>query len=648
MSENYIRMDSEKCVGCSACTRACPVDGANFAYMTQDHRMVVDINPERCIHCGACLAVCKHRVRYFCDDTQAFWQAMHSHSPMTLIVAPAVRSVFGKDWPRLLQWLRGQGIEQIYDVGLGADICTWAHLRLMKKQPAKLISQPCPAVTNYILKFKPKLLKNLSPVQSPMLCTAVYLRKYLHVSGKICALSPCVAKKDEFVRTGLIDYNVTFSALRDKLEEQHVRLSDVALPGGKQTFAFSGGEGAFGGLYPMPGGLRENLLLHAPSLRVVNSEGVPKVYDALAEYEKEPPQSLPDVFDVLSCEHGCNIGPASGSKQSMFGASSAMHGVEETLSRKHAKQQFHRFDRQLRLDDFLLTYQSQYVPERTVDSQECEAVFRQMGKFTEEARNYDCGACGYNTCQEMVRAICLGYTVIDGCMESKKYFIQLQKEKSEELAAKLQALSAEIQTVFDRLYEDLDKARADVHEINTLNQACGVSTEQLVQSVGSLEEQSGALTEAMSEIHQSVAGYAGMTKTIYAISQNTNLLSLNASVEAARAGTAGKGFAVVAQEVRRLALQSQETVSTVEENHQRIDSATNHVNGIIEEINMLAERLRLVSDQTTNSVQKTLEGGEAIVSTMNSITTMAQQVSTMLAEVSGAQACDTPLQIARS
>ena len=215
-----ILFDANKCVSCNSCIRACPTPEANKAVQTEDGRTVYNIDPDKCIRCGACVKDCSHGARTYEDDTAGFWNDVKGGKQVVLLVAPSIKVAFDGCWRNVLEFLRSNGVKDIYDVSFGADICTWAHIRYLQKNPGKkLISQPCPAIVNYMLKYCKEALPNLSPVQSPILCAAIYLRKYLGVNAKLAALTPCIAKQDEFRMTGVVDYNVTFQHLGQLLED---------------------------------------------------------------------------------------------------------------------------------------------------------------------------------------------------------------------------------------------------------------------------------------------------------------------------------------------------------------------------------------------------------------------------------------------
>ena len=200
---SIINVDIDKCVGCNACVRACPVGDANIARMDEEGKLKIMIDDEKCIKCGACIRACSHSARSYIDDTQRFLQDLANGQEIALIAAPSIKIAFDGNWRHALQWLSNPGIKKIYDVSFGADICTWAHLRYLEKNPGKkLISQPCAAVVNYVQRHKPDLFSNLSPIHSPMLCLAVYIKKVIGYRGKIAAISPCVAKIEEFRETG--------------------------------------------------------------------------------------------------------------------------------------------------------------------------------------------------------------------------------------------------------------------------------------------------------------------------------------------------------------------------------------------------------------------------------------------------------------
>ncbi|MBQ5334202.1 MAG: chemotaxis protein, partial [Oscillospiraceae bacterium] len=96
---------------------------------------------------------------------------------ITVLVAPAVKVAFRNNWRQVLDFIRKMGADKIYDVSFGADICTYMHLKAVaEKKVGKIISQPCAALTDYILKYKHELIPYLSPVHSPILCGAIYIR----------------------------------------------------------------------------------------------------------------------------------------------------------------------------------------------------------------------------------------------------------------------------------------------------------------------------------------------------------------------------------------------------------------------------------------------------------------------------------------
>lgn len=621
-----IQVNPEKCTGCNACVRVCPVKEANYVTFLPNGALAVSIHEERCIKCGECARSCEHGARCFTDDTTQFFQVLKSKEPMALIVAPAVRTAFGERWADILQWLRTQGNVEIYDVGMGADICTWAHIKLLKAEPTKkVIAQPCAATTNYILKYRPKLIRYLSPIHSPMMCTAVYLRKYLNFTGKIAALSPCIAKKSEFEATGMVAFNVTFARLGEVYDTSGTR-------GNGKAFQFDGADGQDGSYFPLPGGLKENLLLWNNKLHIVNSEGVPKVYHELALYETQPEANLPDVFDVLSCEYGCNSGPATGREANLFFAGRVMETQKRKSKPSQRRAMMKKFDRRLNLADFFRTYQTEYHELPMPSTPETDAIFNNMGKFTLEQRRYDCTACGYSTCKEMAIAIHNKNTVPECCMQNKEYRIGLEKDKIVGLAAEVSHLSEMIHNVFGVLHEYIQNVQEETKLINNLNQVSLIEIETLSTEIDQMVDHCQKIVTAMQKIDLSAQNYSKMTAAVQQIAQQTNLLSLNASVEAARAGSAGKGFAVVASEVRSLALSSQSTVSTSEENRRDIVDAISHVNKIICDINAIGITLTTMSKDMVTKVNATSESGVSIAKSMEQVTTLSDEVDALLAQ----------------
>ena len=122
-----------------------------------------------------------------------------------------------------------------------------------------------------------------------------------------------------------------------------------------------------------------------------------------------------------------------------------------------------------------------------------------------------------------------------------------QASTVEELSAGIQDISGQV----NRTSEDAAEAQRFAVSAGEQLQVCSTKMD--------------ALTKAIADIAASSQQISGITKAIEDISFQTNILALNASVEAARAGAAGKGFAVVADEVQRLASKSAESAKSITE-----------------------------------------------------------------------------------
>ncbi len=633
-----ICLDTNKCVGCNACVRSCPVIDANIARMEDNDKLIIHIDENKCIKCGACIRACSHHARYFEDDTDAFIRDLKSGTQIVLIAAPSIKIGFDGNWRHVLQWCRNQGVQKIYDVSFGADICTWAHIRFLQQNPgAKVISQPCAAVVNYVIKHKPELIPKLSPIQSPMLCLGIYIRKVLGYRGKIAAISPCIAKSDEFRDTHVIDYNVTMEHLRDYFQEIGVKLPEVKI---YSEFEFDDHIGLEGAIYPKPGGLMKNLLIHDPDMQIITSEGTERLYEDLNLYLGQKSTDLPTVFDVLSCKDGCNGGPATGADYHCFAMNNIMYDVEQyakKIRRKDVEKkghdlQFEEFDRTLNLQDYIRTYKPYGNENIKVTEADIERVFKILGKTTEKEKHFDCHACGFATCREMAIALAKGINEKENCHQYMLHSIRNERQKVENINRKVYEMNENLMDVLEQLSRSIQNVKATTDTI----QETGIrTTEQmnvLTEYMKNLSALNSEIKNSADHITDSVESYNIMTQDVQKIAGKINLLSLNAAIEAARAGEAGKGFAVVATSIRELSDSSKSSVASAKENDESIKTAINGISDVIQKFNQVISELLESVQNTISDVNQTTENGRIIHESMDTVLQMTDDVKTAIQE----------------
>jgi methyl-accepting chemotaxis protein len=204
-----------------------------------------------------------------------------------------------------------------------------------------------------------------------------------------------------------------------------------------------------------------------------------------------------------------------------------------------------------------------------------------------------------------------------------------------------------------RLETNIDTIQSLTDEISTVSQSTNQLSDDgirvveiLTQETSEVNKQTFKASAVIEETAKSAEEISGIVDTITAISAQTNLLSLNASIESARAGEAGRGFSVVASEVRKLAEQTdyaakqiQELIAKVndksalaviamDESMKVIDNQTTTVMETEKIFANISEQIRLLSEQTQQislSIKETNMHKEQV-------STSAVQVSSTISE----------------
>ncbi|WP_153069733.1 PAS domain-containing methyl-accepting chemotaxis protein [Psychromonas sp. psych-6C06] len=203
-----------------------------------------------------------------------------------------------------------------------------------------------------------------------------------------------------------------------------------------------------------------------------------------------------------------------------------------------------------------------------------------------------------------------------------------------------QAIDVELheqEVAIDAMAESADQMLISINEVvqqaehssnfagNTKNTATeAVSTiEDAVDTVQAVSQQLEESKVALSQLYSDVDGIKSILTLIQGIADQTNLLALNAAIEAARAGEQGRGFAVVADEVRSLSGKTSSSVEEIRLNIEALQLAVNKTGALVEK----------GIESSKSSIEKSQEGKEAFKTIVNDLANIGSQSAETLAVV---------------